>query len=128
MLRRTMATDAEGFSALLVQLDRIAHAPMTGQERELRAKSLLGASVDVSKLAGSTASEELGWNVAKASEHGAPVALWLRAVGAASLPASTSVAELLDRIHRADAIADMLKVGYAAGIDPLGHFTWRARG
>ena len=128
MLRPTMATDAEGFSALLVQLDRIAKAPMTSQERELRAKSLLGASVDVGKLAGSTASAELGWNVAKASEHGAPVVLWLRAVGAAGIPTSTSVAELLDRIHRADAIADMLKAGYAAGIDPLGHHTWRARG
>jgi hypothetical protein len=123
-----MAADTEGFSALLVQLDRIAKAPMTGQERELRAKSLLGTSVELGKLAGATASEELAWNATKASEHGVPATLWLRAVGAASLPASTSVAELLDRMHRADAIAEMLKVGYAAGFDPLGNLIWRGRG
>jgi len=121
-----MGTDTEGFSALLVQLDRIAKAPMTSQERTLRATSLLGASVDLSKLVGATASEDLAWNATKASEHGAPVTLWLRAVAAAGIPTSASVAELLDRMHRADAIAEMLKAGYAAGFDPLGNrTTWR---
>jgi hypothetical protein len=125
---RPMASDTEGFSALLVQLDRIARAPMTSQERQLRAKSLLGASVEIAKLAGATASEELPWNATKASEHGVPAGLWLRAVGAAGLPTSTSLAELLDRMHRADAIAEMLKAGYAAGIDPFGSLIWRGRG
>lgn len=127
MLMRTMATEPEGFSALLVQLDRIAKAPMTGQERELRAKSLLGASLELRDLAGATASEDLAWNATKASELGVPTVLWMRAVEAAALPTSTSVAELLDRMHRAEAIAEMLKAGYAAGVDPLRPM-WRGRG
>ena len=100
---------------------------MTGQERELRANSLLGANVEPGKLAGATASEELAWNAAKASEHGVPTQLWLRAGGVAGLPSSTSVAELLDRMHRADAIVEMLKAGYAAGVDPLRPI-WSGRG
>lgn len=123
-----MSSDTGGFSALLVQLDRIAKAPMTSQERELRAGSVLGAGTDVRNLAGATASEELGWNGEKASEHGVSVELWVRAVAAVGLPASSSIAELLNRMHRADAAAEMLKAGYAAGIDPLGSRTWRARG
>ena len=122
-----MASDTEGFSALLVQLDRIAKAPMTSQERELRAKSLLGSSIDLGKLAAATAGEELSWNATKASELGLPAVLWLRAVVAAGLPTSTSVAELLDRMHRAEALAEMLKAGYAAGVDPLRPM-WRGRG
>lgn len=122
-----MATDTEGFSALLDQLDRIARAPMTGQERELRANSLLGDSVKVASLAAATASEDLSWSATKASEHGVPTALWLRAAETAGLPTSTSVAELLNRMHRTDAIAEMLKAGYAAGVDPL-RITWRGRG
>jgi hypothetical protein len=122
-----MATDTEALSALLVQLDRIAKAPMTGQERELRAKSLLGAYVELGKLADATASEELGWSTTKASEHGVPAALWLRSVRLAGLPASTSVVELLDRMHQADAIVEMLKAGYAAGVDPL-PIIWSGKG
>ena len=123
-----MPGDTQGLSALLVQLDRLAKAPMTGPERELRAQTVLGANVDLGALAAATASEELPWSAEKATEHGVSVDLWLRAVAAIGLPASTSVGELLERMHRADAAAEMLKAGYAAGIDPLGARTWRARG
>jgi hypothetical protein len=123
-----MSSDPGGFSALLAQLDRIAKAPMTGQERELRAKSILGTHIRPGDLAAAIASEELPWNAAKASEHGVDSVLWLRAAATVGLQTSTSVAELLERMHRADAVAEMLKVGYAAGIDPLGGRTWRARG
>ena len=123
-----MPNDTSGFSALLVQLDRIAKAPMTNQERELRAQSILGAGLSPATLAAATSSEELPWNAEKASEHGVDLTLWLRAVSAVALPTSKSLAELLDRLHRADAAAGMLKAGYAAGIDPLGSRTWRARG
>ena len=127
MLRRTMATDTEALSALLVQLDRIARAPMTGKERDLRANSLLAANVEPGELAAATASEEIPWNAAKASEHGVATALWLRAVEIVGLPTSTSVAELLDRMHRADAIAEMLKAGYAEGVDPF-PIIWSGKG
>jgi hypothetical protein len=127
MLSRTMASDPDLLSPLLVQLDRIAKAPMTGQERELRANSLLGANVEPGELAGATASEELAWSATKASEHGVSAALWLRAVQLAAIPASASVAELLERMHRADAIAAMLKAGYEAGVDPL-PIIWSGKG
>jgi hypothetical protein len=119
MLSRAMANDTQALSALLVQLDRIAKAPMTGQERELRAKSVLGDTLEARDVAGAITREELTWNAAKASEHGVARELWLRAVGIAGLPASASVAELLNRMHRADAIVEMLKAGYAAGVDPF---------
>ena len=123
-----MTTDTAGFSAMLVQLDRIARAPMTATERELRAKSVLGTSAEVSALAAATADVDLPWNVDKASEHGIAPHIWLRAAEVVGLPGSTSLGELLDRMHRADASAKMLKAGYVAGIDPLGARTWRARG
>lgn len=109
-----MATDADVLSVLLTQLDRIARAPMTAQERELRAKSTLGESLEAKYVASAMSSEELGWNGEKASEHGVPIDVWLRAVTAAEIPASTSVGQLLDRMHRADSIAEMMKAGYEA--------------
>jgi hypothetical protein len=117
-----MANDADALSALLTQLDRFARAPMTGQERELRAKSVLGSTLEVRYVARAITSEDLAWNAAKASEHEVPTELWLQAVEAAGLPTSTSVAELLEGMHRADAIADMLKAGYR------GLAGWASRG
>lgn len=87
---------------------------MTRQEQELRAKSVLGDTLEVKDVAGAVTREELAWNAAKASEHGVPAELWLRAVEAADIAASVSIAQLLERMHRADAIAEMIKVGYQA--------------
>lgn len=109
-----MATDSDVLSALLTQLDRIARAPMTAQEREMRAKSTLGETLEAKYVARALTSEELAWNAAKASEHGIPTEVWLRAVAAADIPASQSVAQLLERLHRADSIASMMKAGYEA--------------
>jgi hypothetical protein len=117
-----MATDPDLLSPLLTQLDGIARAPMTAQERELRAKSVLGDTLEVGDVAGAMAREDLPWNAAKASEHGVPTKLWLRAVETADIPASASVDQLLERMHRADAMAEMIKAGYEAlsGWAPLG--------
>jgi hypothetical protein len=112
MLVCVMASDTDALSALLTHLDRFARAPMTGQERELRAKSVLGSTLEVRYVARAITSEDLAWNTAKASEHEVPTELWLQAVEAAGLPTCTSVAELLEGMHRADAIADMMKAGY----------------
>ena len=122
MLVSVMAGDADVLSALLTQLDRFARAPMTGQERELRAKSVLGPTLDALYVARAITNEELAWNAAKASEHEVPTELWLQAVEAAGLPTCTSVAELLEAMHRADAIADMMKAGYR------GLVGWTSRG
>ena len=112
MLVCVMANDADALSALLTQLDRLSRAPMTGQERELRAKSVLGPTLEARYVARAITSEELAWNAAKASEHEVPPELWLQAVEAAGVPKCTSVAELLEGMHRADSIADMMKAGY----------------
>jgi hypothetical protein len=127
MLTCAMADD-EVLTALLAQLDGLARAPMTGPERELRAKSLLGPSLKPNDLASATARVELTWNQRKASEYGVPAATWLQAVEAAGLPASASLAELLDRLHRAEAVVHMLKAGYMAGRDPFGRLAWFGRG
>ena len=122
-----MAGD-EVLSALLTQLDAIARAPMTGPERELRATSLLQAGLQPGDLASATARVELAWNKQKASEYVVPTETWLQAVEVAGLPASASLAELLDRLHRAEAVVNILKAGYMAGRDPLGRLTWFGRG
>lgn len=109
-----MAADADVLSALLTQLDRIAKAPMTGRERELRAGAVIGESLEAAYVAGAMTSNRLAWNSEKASEHGVPIEIWLRAVAAADIPASASVGELLERMHRADSIAEMMKAGYEA--------------
>ena len=124
MLAFVMASDSDVLSALLTQLDRFARAPMTAQERELRAKSLLGPALEARYVAWAIANEELAWNAAKASEHEVPTELWLQAVEAAGLPACTSVAELLEAMHRADAIADMMKAGYRG----LAGWAWHGKG
>jgi len=122
MLVCVMASDVDVLSALLTQLDRFARAPMTGQERELRAKSVLGPTLEARYVARAITSEGLAWNATKASEHEVPTELWLQAVEAAGLPTCTSVAELLEAMHRADSIADMMKAGYRglAGWAPRG--------
>jgi hypothetical protein len=122
MLVCAMDSDADLLSPLLTQLDRLAKAPMTGQERELRATSVLGPSVEARYVARAITSEGLAWNAAKASEHEVPTELWLQALEAAGLPACTSVAGLLEGMHRADAIADMMKAGYR------GLAGWASRG
>ena len=117
-----MAKDADLLSPLLTQLDRLAKAPMTGQERELRAKSVLGPALEARYVARAITSEGLAWNAAKASEHDVPTELWLQALEAAGIPKCTSVADLLEGMHRADSIADMMKAGYQ------GLSGWASRG
>lgn len=112
MLVCVMANDADTLSPLLTQLDALARAPMTGQERELRAKSVLGSALEARYIARTMTSENLAWNAAKASEHGVTTETWVQALEAAGLPKCASIAELLEGMHRADSIADMMKAGY----------------
>jgi hypothetical protein len=114
MLSGTMAADTDVLSVLLTQLDSIAKAPMTASERELRADSLLGENLDARYVASAMTRQDLAWNVAKAEEHRVTTDVWLHAVAAADIPASTSVGDLLERMHKADAIADMMRAGYEA--------------
>ncbi len=121
-----MASD-EGLTAVLTQLASVSRAPMTGPERELRARPLLTAGVTASELARATARADLPWTVAQAKEHGVDVGTWLQAVHIVDLPASTSTIDLLNRLHRVEAAADLLRAGYVGGRSPLGQITWSGR-
>ena len=121
-----MATD-EAITAVLAQLASVSRAPMTTPERELRARPLLAAGVTASELARATARADLPWSVAQATEHGVDVSTWLQAVHVVDLPGSTSVADLLNRLHRAEAAAELFKAGYSGGRNPLGQITWTGR-
>lgn len=118
-----MASD-DALTALLIRLDSIAKAPMTAAERELRATPLLGAGLSAAEVAQATARGDFSWNKLKASEREVAIETWVQAVGIVDLPASRSVAELLERLHRAEAAADILKAGYTPGRNPLGVLTW----
>lgn len=100
---------------------------MTTPERELRARPLLATGVSASELAKATARADLPWSVTQATEHGVDVTTWLQAVHVVDLPASTSLVDLLNRLHRAEAAAELLKAGYSGGRSPLGQITWTGR-
>lgn len=64
----------EALTTLLRTLDAIANAPMTAQERELRAKPAMeGAGTTPRAVLDALQRENLGWNLDKASEFGVPV-------------------------------------------------------
>lgn len=120
--------DDEATSHLLWQLDGIANAPMTASQRERRAQPLLDAAgLSAAEVARATARAELPWNTRKAQEYGVPPETWLRAVSTAELPTSESLADLLARLHRAEAAAGLLKAGYTPSRDPSGRLIWSGR-
>ena len=125
ILNRIVVSE-EGFTAVLTRLEGIARAPMTGPERELRAKFLPESGLSPSDVARATSRGDLPWNKAKASEYGVHVETWLQAVHVVDLPASASLTELLDRLHRAEAVVTLLKAGYSPGRNPVGLLTWEA--
>jgi hypothetical protein len=119
-----MAED-NALSELLSQLDAIANAPLTGSQREVRAKPLLeAAGLSVPDVAQAVARVELGWSRLKAKEYGVSPQTWLHAVRAVSVPASRTVNDLLYGIHQAEAAVLMLGAGYSPAEDESGHLRW----
>jgi hypothetical protein len=114
-------------SSVLNQLSRIARAPMTAAERELRAGSFLTSGVTLETLRTAIASGDLEWNLQQADEHGIDAEMWLRAVHLAGLPSSQSLGRLLEGLHQAEAIAEILKAGYQPGRSNAGHLVWSVR-
>jgi hypothetical protein len=113
-------------SSVLTQLSRIARAPMTPAERELRARSLLG-DLAPETVAAATATGETEWNRRQASDQGIDAEMWLQAVHIAGLPNSDSLSTLIDRLHRAEAAAEILKAGYRPGQGAGGILAWSPR-
>lgn len=112
-------------SELLSQLDAIANAPLTGSQREARAKPLLeAAGLTVADLGRDLVRADLAWNARKAKEYGVSPQTWLHAVRAVNLPASETLNDFLYRIHQAEAAVKMLRAGYASAGDESGHLRW----
>ncbi len=117
--------DDENLAELLDQLDGIANAPMTAAQREMRAAPLLAsAGVSVPDVVAAMARPDLRWSVDKAREHKVSIETWLSAVQAAGASPTDSLGELLDRIHRTESAAEMMKAGYWAAVDAAGRLTW----
>lgn len=114
-------------SAVLTQLCRIARAPLTGTERALRANSLLTDDLTLTELVAAVTRGDLEWSKQQAIDHGIDVETWLEAVHVADLPRSDSIDALVERLHRAEAIAEILKAGYRPGRSAVGRFTWIGR-
>lgn len=115
-------------SAALKQLTSIAQAPMTAPERALRAKPVLGAELSISDVVSATTRGDSDWCTERAAAHGIDIETWLQAVHVADLPNSDSLDTLIDRLHRAEAAAELLKAGYKAGHGPQNRLTWSGRG
>src|SRR5512145_457556 len=119
-----MASD-ETLTELLDQLDAIANAPMTAAQREMRASPLVvGAGVTVSEIVVAMSRPDLRWTIDKARECKVSVETWLAAVQAVGASPTDSLPELLDRIHRTESAAEMMKAGYWAALDAAGRLTW----
>ncbi len=114
-------------SSLLTQLSRIAKAPMTEAERALRADSFLTGDVTLEELVAAVTRGDLAWSSKQAEDHGVDVETWLMAVRVADLPKSDSIAVLIDRLHRAEALAEILKAGYVPGRSAAGRLIWSGR-
>jgi hypothetical protein len=114
-------------SSVLTQLGRIARAPLTAAERALRAKSLLTGDITLAEIAAATARGDIAWSSQQAIDHQIDVETWLQAVHIADLPKSDSIAILIDRLHRAEAVAEILKAGYRPGQGAVGHLKWSGR-
>jgi hypothetical protein len=105
--------DDSALGDVLSQLDGIANAPLTGSQREARAKPVLDAAgVAVREVAQAAGRGDLEWNLAKASEYDVSPQTWLHAVRAVGLPLVESVSDLLYRLHQAEAAVRMLRAGY----------------
>ena len=119
-----MAND-ETLTELLDQLDAIANAPMTAEQREMRAAPLLtAAGVSVPEIVAAIARADFRWTVDKARQNKMCVETWLEAVQAVGASPTDSLRELLDRIHRTESAAEMMKAGYWAAVDAAGRLTW----
>lgn len=103
---------------------RIARAPMTGAERELRVNSLLAGYVTLEALVAAAARGDLAWSSQQAIDHGIDVETWLEAVHVAGVPKSDSIPVLIDRVHGAEAVAQILKAGYRPGRSAVGRLIW----
>ena len=117
--------DDRALTELLMQLDGIANAPMTAEQREKRAQALLDAAgVSVAEIADRVFRLSLPWNREKANEAGVGVQTWLIAMRTVCRKAAQSVTDLLDCLHKAEAAVQMLKAGYSSGRDDKGGLTW----
>jgi len=118
--------DKDAITQLLDQLDGIANAPMTAPQRQMRAAPLLpAAGVSVADVAEALTREDLPWNRRKAAEYGLSVEAWLSAVAAVSPAPTDSLIELLDRLHKIESAAAMVKAGYRPSLDPAGRLAWQ---
>lgn len=123
--RGGMADDGK-LTLLFAELDSVANAPMTAAQRQARATPLMEvAGVSLAEAVEGLSREGLPWNGKKAAEYGISLEKWREAMQVAGIPAAGSLDELLDRIHRAESAAQMLKAGYKPSIDASGELAWK---
>ena len=114
-------------SSVLTQLSRLARAPMTGAERDLRGKALLTGDVTLESITASVNRGGPSWSREQAAEHGIDVELWVEALHIADVARSESIGVLIERLHRAEAVAEILKAGYKQGRGHGGRLVWSVR-
>lgn len=117
--------DEATISAVLTELDGIANAPMTPEQRLTRAQAVPAAhGLSVSKLVTALGQADLPWNAAKAAELKITPELWQESLATAEVSAVAGLSELLDALHRAESAAIMLRAGYKAAKDDGGNLRW----
>jgi len=108
-----------------MELDGIANAPMTAEQRVTRAQPVLSsANLSVADLKEALSRVELAWNKNKASDHEISHAEWHEAVQLAGVDQVSDLSSLLDAMHRAESAATMLKAGYRGTRSDSGELSW----
>jgi hypothetical protein len=122
-----MMSSSPVLSSVLTHLSRIARAPMTEPERRLRAESFLTGDVTLEMLVSAVARADLEWNRQQAANHKIDETTWLQALHVADVMGSQSLSALIDRLHKAEAVASILKAGYQPEQSSAGFVVWSPR-
>jgi len=118
-------TDANTITAVLIELDGIANAPMTGFQRVVRAQPVLSAhGLRLSDLTSVILHPDLPWHRSKSMIFGVTTEQWVDAVRIAGADGCDSLEAFLAAIHRAESAAAMLRAGYRASRDGSGEIGW----
>ncbi|HVP04108.1 MAG TPA: hypothetical protein VMT90_00390 [Dehalococcoidia bacterium] len=117
--------DESVITAALVELDGIANAPMTAEQRLTRAKPVLAApGLTLGDLTDAIVSPALPWNAGKAAEHSLTQEQWQEAITLSGVAGSADLGAFMDLLHRAESAANMLRAGYAGKRSASGEIAW----
>jgi hypothetical protein len=116
--------DDTTIAAALTELDSIANAAMTSEQRVTRAQPIFGAALSLQDVLQALGRGDLSWNKSKAAEYSVSKEQWQQALELGGIAGSPDLSAFLKALHRAESAAAMLRAGYKASKGPTGAIAW----